>query len=359
MDTSAAMPSLTGGPQERFAQYLTHMARGDNGSALYTTILRAAADDVRAGGRVWDLLADRAERNLWDDAPAIRLLGAVHHLVLAGRAPELDRFYPSAGGTTGPERVWPALAEVLEREAEATRALIPRPIQTNEVGRCAALIGGFLEAARPGLPLRVLEIGSSAGFNLRWDHYRYEARGRSWGPDSPVRLCSYNTQRIPSFDVTATVVERRGCDQHPVDPTTEEDRLMLTSFVWPDQIHRHRLLKAALEVAERVPVEIDRANAAEWLPDQLAELPKGTMTVVFHSMTMQYLTLEERDAVRSAIGSAGERATREAPLAWLRMEPGGRWAHVDLTMWPGGIGRRLARSGYHGDPVEWLSAGGS
>jgi hypothetical protein len=36
------------------------------------------------------------------------------------------------------------------------------------------------------------------------------------------------------------------------------------------------------------------------------------------------------------------------------MEPGGRWADVDLTIWPGGVNERIARSGYHGDAVEWL-----
>lgn len=357
MSTSAPMPRLTGDPRERMAQYLEHMVGGDTagGSPLYLTLLRAAAADVRAAGPVWRLLANRSESDLWDDAPAIRLLGAVHHLVLSGAAPELERFYPTTGGDDGPDEAWPPFVEVLEREADAIGALLSRPIQTNEVGRCAALVGGFLEAARPGLPLRILEIGSSAGLNLRWDHYRYEARGRTWGPDSPVRLCSYNTQRIPPFEVGATVVERRGCDPHPVDPTTEEGRLMLRSFVWPDQIHRHRLLNAALEVASRVPVEIDRAGAAEWLPTQLAKRARDTMTVVFHSITMQYLEPDERESVRATIRTAGERATRAAPLAWLRMEPGGRWADVDLTIWPGGVDVRVARSGYHGDPVEWLA----
>jgi hypothetical protein len=37
------------------------------------------------------------------------------------------------------------------------------------------LIGGFLRvAAMTRRPLRLLEVGSSAGLNLRWDHYRYE-----------------------------------------------------------------------------------------------------------------------------------------------------------------------------------------
>ena len=359
MSMSATMPTLTGPPQERLAQYMEHMCRSDTvkGSSLYDHILAAAAGDVRAGGPTWDLLEDHSQADIWDDMPGIKLLGAVHYLVLAGTAPELEPFYPSVGGRAGPESVWPAFLAVLEEHTEAIRSLLPRPIQTNEVGRCAALVGGFLEVARSGLPLRVLEVGSSAGLNLRWDRYRYEARGETWGPaDSPVRLCTYNTQRIPPFDVDATVAERRGCDPNPLDATSEEVGRTLMSFVWADQVHRVRVLRAALEVARDVPVQIDRASAGEWLPQQLAELPPGTASVVFHSITMQYLSLDEREHVARTLEEAGRRATDDRRVAWLRMEPGGRMADVHLTMWPGGETKLVARSGYHGDPVDWLGA---
>src|SRR5947208_1364179 len=82
-------------------------------------------------------------------------------------------------------------------------------------------------------------VGASAGLNLRWDRFRYEARGLTWGPaDSPVRLCSYNSDVPLPFDVDARVVDRAGCDAAPVDPTTEDGRLTLLSYVWPDQPHR-------------------------------------------------------------------------------------------------------------------------
>lgn len=70
------------------------------------------------------------------------------------------------------------------------RELIQLPVQTNEVGRCAALLFGFLTVAgKDPPPLRLLEIGASAGLNLRWDRYRYEANGFAWGPaDSQVRV---------------------------------------------------------------------------------------------------------------------------------------------------------------------------
>src|SRR5204863_254585 len=77
---------------------------------------------------------------------------------------------------------WPAFRDTLEQQRDTLRGLVHRPCQTNEVGRAAALFGGFLLVAREtGLPLRLLEIGASAGLNLRWDHYRYEQGDAGWG----------------------------------------------------------------------------------------------------------------------------------------------------------------------------------
>ena len=72
--------------------------------------------------------------------------------------------------------------------APEIRGLLALGCQTNEVGRSAALLGGFLEVAhRAGLPLRILEVGASAGLNLNWDRYRYES-GKSGEPVEVERI---------------------------------------------------------------------------------------------------------------------------------------------------------------------------
>jgi hypothetical protein len=76
-------------------------------------------------------------------------------------------------------------------------------------------------------------------------------------------------------------------------------------------------------------------------------------TVVVHSIVLQYLSTAARERFRSAVGAAGSKATDDAPVAWLRMEPGGDRAQVRLTTWPGGDERLIATSGYHGQPVWW------
>ena len=324
------------------------------GSRLYERLLLGLKDDVAAGGPTWDVVGHLAGSPS-SSAPALRLMGAVHRVVLEGKAPALARFYPSVGGADDDDP-WQAFAGVLADRRDEVVSLLERPVQTNEVGRATALVCGFLVIAKElRLPLRLLETGASAGLNLRWDHFNYEARGQKWGPeDSPVRLCDYNSETSPPFDVDATVVERAGCDINPLDVTTDEGRLTLLSYVWADQVHRIRLLKGAMEIAARVPAPVERSSAPTWVESRLEELPEGVVTVVYHSIFFQYMSDEERAAFVAAIEEAAARATERAPLAWLRVEPGGEQAETRLKVWPGGEDRLVATSGFHGAAVRFL-----
>jgi hypothetical protein len=275
-----------------------------------------------------------------DPAPsalALRLMGAVHRLVLTGDAPPLTS-----------DHAWPTFLQILGERRDVLRELVERPVQTNETARCGALLGGFLEIARvTGLPLRLLEVGASAGLNLAFDRYRYELGDERWGPEgSPVTIRAALTGR-PPFEVPLDVASRAGCDARPLDPRSAEDRLTLTSYVWPDQTERLARLRAALDVAAGAGIEVERAGAADWVEARLRDEAPGVTSVVFHSIVMQYLPADERtrfeQAVRSAPGS----------VAWLRMEPAGELTDVRLTILPGGEERLIARAGYHGDPVEW------
>ena len=320
------------------------------GSPLYARVLDAVASDVRAGGPTNDLLAPHAGAPV-GDAVLLRLLGGVHRLVLDGAAPALAVHYPSVGGTEGSGLEREFLAVVAEH-ADLLRRDLAAGVQTNEPGRSAALLAGYLELARSGLPLRVFEVGASAGLNLLFDRYRYEQGAWNWGPpDSPLVVASPFAGDPPGLAPPVEVVARRGCDVDPVDPTTAEGRTRLRSFVWPDQPRRRARLDAALEVAAALPVPVDRADAVAWVRDRLAEPVPGTTTVVTHSIVFQYLTPADQRTFIAAVEEAGERADPTAPVAWLRMEPAGEQADVRLTTWPGGRTRRVARSAYHGPPV--------
>ena len=277
-----------------------------------------------------------------DPAPsalALRLMGAVHRLVLTGDAPEL----------TG-SNAWHTFLEILRDRRNRLRELVERPVQTNETARCAALLGGFLEIARAtGGPLRLLEVGASAGLNLAFDRYRYELGDERWGPEgSPVTIRAALTGR-PPLETPLEVASRAGCDTRPLDPRSEEDRLTLTSYVWMDQAERLKRLRAALDVAAETGIEVEQAGAAGWAESRLRDEHPGVTSVVFHSIVMQYLPDDERErfeeAVRSAPGS----------VAWLRMEPADELTDVRLTLFPGGEERLLARAGYHGNPIDWVA----
>lgn len=331
------------------------LACGTIGSEVYVRVIGRTLELVERGGPVRDLLLPHAQ-DPFGSALALRYLGAVHRLVLEGRAPDLAAQYPSVGGRPD-EHLEDAFEAVVTSRAAEVAALIDRGVQTNEVGRSAALLGGFLRVAEAGLPLRLLELGASGGLNLLWDHYRYEssADGRGFGPTgSALRFVDPWVDRRPRLDLSVTVAERRGCDRSPVDATTDEGRLTLRSYVWPDLTERFARLDAAIAVARSVPVAVEAADAVDWATAQLAEPRPGLATVVAHSIVAQYLTAPRRAELVRIINAAGARASREAPLAWLRFEPGPHAAEVRLTAWPGGEERLLATSPYHGPPVTWL-----
>src|ERR1700743_1966022 len=157
------------------------------GSPMYGDVLQQVAADVEAGGVFAAILAGH-ENDSGRLALPLRLLGGLHRLVLDGRAPALRRWYPSVGGHWDAEAGWADIAQAASDHADYLRGALDQPPQTNEVGRSAALIGGLLVLVdRFDLPVRLFEIGCSAGVNLRADHFRYRHPGGEWGPaDSPV-----------------------------------------------------------------------------------------------------------------------------------------------------------------------------
>ena len=346
-------------PQEVLARRLRTQARAcaELGSPLYAELMVRAAADVEARGLVFDVLAGH-EHDPGEHAIALRLFAGLHRLALEGSAPDMAAHFPSTGGDADADAAWPALLDALRDEAPRLRAALGSPPQTNEVGRSAALLVGFhTVASETARPLRLLEVGTSAGLNLRWDQYCYDVGAASVGDlGSPVRFPASWFEGVWSLPRAVAVGERRGCDAAPIDPAREGDRLRLLSYVWPDQRARFERLAGALEVARRVAVVVDAADACDWLDTRLSEPADGFATVVFHSVFVQYLTVEGRGRLRATIEDAGRRARHGAPLAWLRMEPGGHLqTEVRLTLWPGGRERVLATAGFHGQPVRWLS----
>lgn len=329
------------------------------GSRMYDELLRSVADDIEDGGPSADVLAGH-EEDPGPSALGLRLAGSVHRLVLDGQASELAGFYPSAGGSWDLRSGWPAFQRLLRDRPDTVRGGLDRAPQTNEVGRAAALMGGLARIGeRFGSPVRLLEIGASAGLNLRADQFRYEGYDGQWfgRQDSPVRLLdAWRGVRLnPESELT--VVERTGCDVNPVDATTSQGRLSLRSYVWPDQLRRMERLQAALEVAADFPAQVSRQDAVSFV--RAVELAEDTTTVLWHSVMWQYLTVRDQQEISARVSELGAAAVESAPFAHLFLEPVRRTPEsrheflVVLELWPGGQRRILGTSAAHGLPTTW------
>ena len=155
-------------PQAVLARRLRTQARAcaELGSPLYAELMGRAAADVEARGPVFDVLAGH-ENDPGEDAIALRLFAGLHRFALEGGAPAMAAHLPTTGGDADADAAWPAVLDAVRDAAPRLRAGLNSPPQTNEVGRSAALLVGFhTVASETTLPLRLLEVGTSAGLNL-------------------------------------------------------------------------------------------------------------------------------------------------------------------------------------------------
>lgn len=290
------------------------------------------------------------------DAVALRLTGALHALVLTGADPALAAAYPP--NHVADEDLRESLAAALRRHDPQLARGLDSPPQTNEIARAAMLLPGFLAIGREtGLPLAIREIGSSAGLNLLFDRFHYRYGDACWGDEiSPVKLAPEVRGNPPPLGGFLDVSSRKGSDIAPVDVANAAERLRLESYIWPDQTARLERLKAALALARETPFTLRKADAADFIAEELAARGQNETFVLFHSIMWQYMPREKRLHIESLLDEAGN-APGAAPLAWLGMEPitaNDGFATLRLTLWPAAETRDLARCDYHGRWIEWL-----
>lgn len=343
---------------ERFRRHADSLVRHDR-SPLYVELMRAAADDIERGGVVAALFEGVPAPP--GSVPQLRLLAALHYLVLAGEAPDLAAFYPSAGGERAVDGVWLVAESVIAQQFDAIRARLYRTVQTNEPGRSAVLFAGLLWLSdRYRRPIRLLEVGASAGLNLLADRYSYVVGDLALGDAaSPVRFVDPWTPP-PPIDLAAAaaalrIVARAGCDLVPLDARAPDDQLALLSYIWPDEPRRIERLRAALSVSARDPAPVAEARASEWLPEALSGAGEGELIVVWHSIMRQYVEPGEWEAIEQALLEAGE-GELSGRLVRLSMEPGrDHLARMQLSVHDpiGAPEVRLAVCDDHGLPIRW------
>lgn len=319
---------------------------------IYADLSRCVAEwsDVEP---LRSLLAPYAGARVGDMIP-LRLLSAVHRLALARQAPEVALYLPTTGGVAprddgDRERLRRAFLATVDGHRDVIATALARVPQTNEVGRTRGLAALLRRVHREfGLPVRLHEIGCSAGLSLRVDGLVDQgvvpADHAEWG-------------------VLPEITERMGCDLAPVDATSTEGRLLLTSFIWPDHLERFERLRQALEVSGGIDVSLVSADALDYVRG--LELRQGSTLVVWHSAMWLYLPRETREEIRAALDGLGSQATRDSPLVHVSLEPVSDHRDAQhrftlaMTTWPGidglppGVEVPWGTTPPGGSPVTW------
>lgn len=337
------------------------------GSPFMEALCLAMANDISESGPVAGLV-DGWPGNPRRDALSLRIAGYLHYCVLSGAAPQLASVYPATNPNWTMQQVWPVARAFLEANAQDAAGFMAAPPQTNETRRAIALLPGFLKTASlyPG-PMHLLELGASAGLNQNWDRFTYKTSRWELTGDPSIEIDTDWSGPPPDhLDMTFNIVSRAACDQSPIDVNEPDASLRLASYIWPDQPERLKRLDAAMELARRTRIQIDKADAVEWLAAKLAARPEEGVTVVYHSVFLQYPPAEVRRALLDMLEEEGAAATFERPLAWLCFEPGAFFQGPDqvginpndfvtyLRVWPDNETFRLARSDGHAIKVERL-----
>jgi hypothetical protein len=324
---------------------------------LCATLAERLDENTVIGSRV---LSWPGDPTIQGDALPLRVCGALHSLARLKQEPELTAVYPDAASQVSPNDLWLAVRGVLERNSSQFETYLANAPQTNEVGRSAVLMCGFLEIAkRVGLPIQLFEIGASAGLNLIADRYRYRFGDVEWGdPRAPLLIEPQWQGPAPPVEAGFRVVGRHGCDVAPLDISITTERARLASYVWADQKDRLSRLETAMETALRDPPRLERMDAAKWVEERIHETPDqpGRVRVLFHSVVWRYFSPETQQRIEAHMERCGARAVSNTPLAWLRFElvdtaPG---AALTLKLWPTGEESVLAYAQPHGRSIVHL-----
>ncbi len=249
---------------------------------------------------------------------------------------------------------WPVIAA--EMRVRAT--------QTNEAGRCAALLP-VLAALPP--PLALLEVGAAAGLCLYPDRYAYRYGSHEIGTGEPVLECTATGMMPPTITPEASassdglaptshpyVVWRAGLDLNPLDVTDPADVAWLDALIWPEHAHRRARLRAAAAIAAADPPLLVRGDLVDDLPALAALAPADATLVVFHTSVLYQVPAARRRAFVEVV--------RRLPGHWLANEAADVLPHKALPAPPDEAlynvlaldGRPLAWTRSHGQSIVWF-----
>jgi len=291
-----------------------------------------------------------------EDAMPLRLTGGLHHLYLTGQEPRLADIYE--GRIADQSAIDALVGQVVADHDDALLPWFNNPPQTNESGRSANFMAGLLWLSdKVGPRFELLELGASAGVNTMMGRYHYQLGGVSAGPeDSPMQIQPEWRGPNPP-DAPVEIVSARACDQNPIDLTDDAIAKRLKGYIWPEMPARFVRMEAAIALAKQEAPHLVKADAADWVEEQLQQpQEEGVTRVLMHSIVWQYLPPATKARIEAAMAAAGAQATTAKPLAWISSETNRATFRHDLNIryWPDGEeAAHLGHAHAHGAWVEW------
>ena len=278
-----------------------------DGGTTYAAICRGVADD--------DVVL-----SLLDGAPLpqrrpLLLLAAVHYLLLAGADHPLAALLrhggrgarhgarrPGAGGTTSPR---PSPTSAGRTGPSWSELIATRTTQTNEVGRCTALLPGLCHIAslyRWEVPLSLLDLGTSAGPQPALRRLRVHlpgGRGRRH-PHRRARAARLSPSSAPPGTTSAQLPELRlpdhgGAGRASTSRPSTRSPTTPPCGCWPASGRTTRRASVACGprwptcAPRRDPPRLERGDMVTDLPRVVATIPGTNPLVVFHSWVAAYL----------------------------------------------------------------------
>ena len=353
MSESTYSPLLLDKMAERFRHFAGKIYADQ--SPLYTNLALRVAEDPELLRLAASAQEKAALPNLF--------FAAVHLLLLKGEHHQLAAFYPSLNNSSQHyDYVYPYFRSfVLEHAGEIREIMMTHSVQTNEVGRCAVLVPAFelVAAQTKRQPLTMIEIGSSAGLTLLWDHYHYRyGEGLECGESrSPVKIdCSLRGEKHPPIPgQLPKVASRIGIDLAPIDVNGAENVQWLRALVWPDNQKRARQLETAIRLVKQAPPRIITGNALDLILDLVEEVPDTAPLCIYHSFTLTLASKEPREKLHSLLTTASKK--RDLFLVSMEWIANSETPLLGLAKFNYGVRTEsiLARCHSHGEWLEWMN----
>jgi len=321
----------------------------DERARLSAAYRRFAEEEARGRSPLYEELA----RGIATDNEMLDLL-----LSLPRQKRQPNLLFAAARSLLGTPNGWSRFRRGVGQRKDALRALmLTRSTQTNEPGRCAALLPIFAGLPQP---LALLEVGASAGLCLLPDFYGYDYGERLLRPEDgelepPIFPCTVNAA-TPVPETLPRIAWRAGIDLDPIDLSDPSQVAWLEALVWPEQTERLARLRIAIAMAAANRPYVVEGDLRRDLRRLASEMPRDTTRVIFHTAVMPYVASpdERAEFARAAASLCDVWISNEAPQLFPEI------AARAATPGPPGYfllainGAPVAWSDPHGASLEWI-----